>query len=60
MKRALMTWGGWPGHEPEQCVQIFAPFLRAQDYDVTISKTLDTYTDTPILFPLIRFRAPGM
>ena len=18
MKRALMTWGGWPGHEPEQ------------------------------------------
>jgi hypothetical protein len=45
MKRALMTWGGWPGHEPERCVQLFAPFLRAQGYDVTIADTLDTYGD---------------
>lgn len=49
MKRALMTWGGWPGHEPERCVAIFAPYLRAQGYDVTISDTLDTYTDEPFM-----------
>src|SRR4051812_44360284 len=45
VKRALMTWGGWLGHEPDQCVHLFAPFLRAQGYDVTISTTLDTYLD---------------
>ena len=49
MKRALMTWGGWPGHEPEQCVHVFAPFLREQGYDVTISDTLDTYLDEPLM-----------
>ncbi len=49
MKRALMTWGGWPGHEPEQCVGVFAPFLREQGYDVTISDTLDTYLDEPLM-----------
>jgi len=49
MKRALMTWGGWPGHEPEQCVHRFAPYLRDQGYDVTISDTLDTYLDEPFM-----------
>ncbi len=49
MKRALMTWGGWLGHEPEQCVHRFAPFLREQGYDVTISTTLDTYLDEPFM-----------
>ncbi len=45
MKQALMIWGGWAGHEPEQCVEIFAPFLRSQGYEVTISDTLDAYLD---------------
>ena len=45
MKSALMVWGGWDGHEPKQCVDIFAPFLVAQGYDVRISDTLDVYLD---------------
>ncbi|MGI8857728.1 MAG: ThuA domain-containing protein [Thermomicrobiales bacterium] len=49
MKRALMTWGGWPGHEPEQCVRLFAPYLREQGYDVTITDTLETYTDASVM-----------
>jgi uncharacterized protein len=52
MKRALMTWGGWPGHEPAQCVQLFTPYLSAQGYDVTISDTLETYTDASIMHSL--------
>ncbi len=43
---ALMVWGGWEGHEPEKCAQIFAPLLRAQGYEVEISDTLDSYLDT--------------
>ena len=45
MKKALMVWGGWPGHEPKKCVDIFAPFLKEQSYDVEISDTLDAYLD---------------
>ena len=45
MKSALMTWGGWDGHEPKQCVDIFAPILRQEGYAVEVSDTLDCYLD---------------
>ncbi len=45
MKSALMVWGGWDGHEPKQCVDILAPWLREQGFEVTISDTLDAYLD---------------
>ena len=45
MKSALFVWGGWGGHEPEQCVDIFAPLLRGQGYAVEVSDTLDAYLD---------------
>lgn len=45
MKQALMVWGGWEGHEPFQCVQLFAPLLQQAGFEVTISDTLDAYLD---------------
>jgi len=45
-KKALMVWGGWDGHEPKQCVDVFAPYLREQGYDVEISASLDAYLDS--------------
>lgn len=42
-KKALMVWGGWDGHEPRQCVEIYAPFLLEQGYELEISTTLDAY-----------------
>lgn len=44
-KRALMVWGGWDGHEPKQCADLFAPWLQSQGYDVKVSDTLDAYLD---------------
>jgi len=44
-KSALFVWGGWEGHEPEQCVDLFAPFLREQGFNVRISSSLDSYLD---------------
>src|SRR4030067_281518 len=44
-KKALFVWGGWEGHEPKQCVDIFAPWLREQGFEVEISHTLDSYLD---------------
>jgi len=44
-KSALVVWGGWNGHEPEQCMKIFAPLLREEGFDVEVSNTLDSYQD---------------
>jgi uncharacterized protein len=43
MKSALIVWGGWDGHEPKPCVDIFAPWLAEQGYQVDISDSLDVY-----------------
>ncbi len=45
MKSVMFVWGGWEGHEPRQCVDIFAPKLAQAGYQVDISDTLDVYLD---------------
>ena len=45
MKKVLMTWGGWNGHEPEQTTGIFASLLRAEGCEVTVTDTLECLTD---------------
>jgi type 1 glutamine amidotransferase len=42
---ALFVCGGWEGHEPEKCAEIFAPILREKGYEVEVSNTLDSYLD---------------
>ncbi len=44
-KSALIVWGGWEGHEPEQGAALFAPFLQEQGFEVEVSHTLDAYLD---------------
>jgi type 1 glutamine amidotransferase len=45
MKSALFVCGGWQGHEPHRCADVFAPELEGQGYKVEISETLDVYMD---------------
>ena len=52
MKAALFVCGGWEGHEPEKCADIFAPFLRREGYEVEISRTLDSYLDEEMMMSL--------
>jgi len=42
-KSALVVWGGWSGHEPKQCVDVFVPWLKQKGFRVTVSDTLDAY-----------------
>ena len=28
--RALITWGGWPGHEPDRVAALFRAMLEAE------------------------------
>jgi type 1 glutamine amidotransferase len=44
-KHALITWGGWEGHEPKQCAELFAPILEAHGFTVEVVNTLDVYLD---------------
>jgi hypothetical protein len=44
-KSALFVWGGWEGHEPKKGVDLFAPLLQMEGFDVHISDTLDVYCD---------------
>ncbi len=49
MKRALMVWGGWDGHEPQQCVERFVPFLRGAGYEVDVRDSMEVFGDAAAL-----------
>ena len=49
MRSALMVWGGWDGHEPKQCVDVFAPYLQEQGFEVRVSDTLEVYLEEEYL-----------
>lgn len=34
MKKALLVWGSWDGHEPRQYVARFEPFRQEAGFDV--------------------------
>jgi type 1 glutamine amidotransferase len=36
MKKALIVWGGWPGHQPEQCAHIVSDMLQADGFATQI------------------------
>jgi uncharacterized protein len=52
MKKALICWGGWPGHEPKQCSDIMERVLKEEGFKVTVSDTLDTYLDAKLMASL--------
>lgn len=49
MKRALIVQGGWQGHQPRECSELFATVLRDEGYEVTVSDTLDTYLNAELM-----------
>jgi type 1 glutamine amidotransferase len=42
-KKILYVWGGWMGHEPDKCRDIFVPWMESEGAKVTVSDTLDSY-----------------
>lgn len=43
--KALVTWGGWPGHEPDQVAAIFRAMLEEAGAEVEVVDTLDPFDD---------------
>jgi uncharacterized protein len=44
-KRALIVWGGWPGHEPEQGAAIVAAMLREEGFEVAVETSTAAFAD---------------
>ncbi len=45
MKNALIIWGGWEGHQPEEVAGICESLLQKENYQVEVSNTLDAFLD---------------
>ena len=44
-RKALVVWGGWNGHEPDQVAEILEQALRQKGFSVEVSDTLDAFRD---------------
>lgn len=45
MKKALIVYGGWDGHEPVQVTEVFRSVLVKENFEVEVSDTLDAFLD---------------
>lgn len=45
MKKALIVWGGWEGHEPEAVAKVLAATLCDEGFDVEVANSLAAFED---------------
>ena len=48
MREALIVWGGWSGHEPEQCAKIYKRWLEEDGFKVYVEDTTEAFADPSI------------
>ena len=51
-ERALVLWGGYPGHQPREAVDRFVPFLGDAGFEVIVEDSLDVYADASVMSSL--------
>src|SRR5947208_965540 len=47
--RALIVWGGWKGHEPEQVADLFREILLNEFFEVQVEDSLEAFEDEKTL-----------
>ncbi|MBB6690636.1 ThuA domain-containing protein [Cohnella xylanilytica] len=45
MRKALIVWGGWDGHQPRQVADIFRDVLEKENFEVEVSDTLEAFSE---------------
>jgi type 1 glutamine amidotransferase len=45
MRKALIVWGGWDGHQPKEVAEIFRGQLVQEGFSVEVSDTLEAFSD---------------
>ncbi|MDP1732494.1 MAG: ThuA domain-containing protein [Devosia sp.] len=48
MRSALIVWGGWQGHDPEECAAIYRRWLHEDGFSVRVETDLSVFTDPSI------------
>ncbi len=51
-KKALLVQGGWEGHEPKECAELWAKILTGEDFEVTVADSLDVLRDAAFMAEL--------
>jgi type 1 glutamine amidotransferase len=49
MAKALITWGGWDGHQPDVVASLFAGWLREAGMEVQVTDSLSCFDDPDAL-----------
>ena len=63
--RALIAWGGWDGHEPDQCAALVAEMLREDGFDVRVAHGTAAFADEDLaghdlIVPIITMSTIGV
>ncbi|TIP30750.1 MAG: hypothetical protein E5X67_00260 [Mesorhizobium sp.] len=45
MPKALIVWGGWSGHQPQECADLVRNMLTEDGFDVRVEDTTAAFTD---------------
>jgi type 1 glutamine amidotransferase len=48
-KKALFVYGGWEGHEPVKCRDLFVPWMQRNGFEVVTSDTQAPYADPALM-----------
>jgi uncharacterized protein len=48
-KKALFVYGGWEGHEPVKCRDLFVPWMKQNGFDVVVSDSQAPYADAALM-----------
>ena len=48
MREALIVWGGWSGHEPEQCAAVIKGILEEDGFKVRVESSTEAFADPSV------------
>jgi type 1 glutamine amidotransferase len=48
MRKAMIVWGGWAGHDPDLCASIMRGWLKQEGFDVRVETSTSAFADPAI------------
>jgi hypothetical protein len=48
MRKAMIVWGGWPGHDPDLCASMMKGWLKQEGFDVRVETSTSAFADPAI------------
>ena len=48
MRKAMIVWGGWAGHDPDLCASMMRSWLTSEGFEVRVETSTDVFLDPTI------------